>query len=267
VAIPEPSIDSTCVVTGASSGIGEQIARGLAARGHSLTLVARREDRLRELAAALSTEHGVHVVSVAADVSRPSGRSRLAAELQRRDVRVDVLVNNAGFGSGGAFVTLDHERETEMVRTNVEAVVGLCGTYLPAMVERGQGAVLNVGSLISFQPVPFQATYGATKAFVLSFTDALHEETRDSGVTITAVCPGPVRTEFGEAGGFGGADERIPGFLWLSADRVAREALKGLENGDRVVVPGPINQVAALYGQHMPRSLLLPLVRRVWPVE
>jgi short-subunit dehydrogenase len=267
MALPEPSIDATCVVTGASSGIGEEIARGLAARGHALTLVARREDRLRELAAELSEDHGVHVVSVAADVSRSSGRTRLAGEIERRHLRVDVLINNAGFGSGGAFTELDPEHETEMVRTNCEAVVGLCGAYLPAMVERGQGAILNVASLIAFQPVPFQATYGATKAFVLSLTDALHEETRGTGVTITAVCPGPVRTEFGEAGGFGGADERIPGFLWLSADRVARDALSGLERGDRVVVPGPLNQVAALYGQHLPRSLLLPLVRRVWPVS
>ena len=153
-----------------------------------------------------------------------------------------------------------------MVRTNCEAVVGLSNEYLPRMVDRGRGAVLNVASLIAFQPVPFQATYGATKAFVLSFTEALSEELRGSGVTITAVCPGPVRTEFGESGGFGGADDRIPGFAWLDADKVAADALDGLEGGERVVVPGALNQVAALYGQHLPRSVLLPLVRRVWPV-
>jgi short-subunit dehydrogenase len=135
------------------------------------------------------------------------------------------------------------------------------------MVERGRGAVLNVASLIAFQPVPFQATYGATKAFVLSYTDALHEEMRGSGVTVTAVCPGPVHTEFGEQGGFGGADERIPGALWLEADRVARDAVKALENGDRITVPGPHNQLAALWGQHLPRSVLLPLVKRLWPVS
>jgi short-subunit dehydrogenase len=175
-------------------------------------------------------------------------------------------VNNAGFGSGGRFVELDGDRETSIVRTNCEAVVGLSSTFLPQMVERGHGAVLNVASLIAFQPVPFQATYGASKAFVLSFSDALHEELRGAGVTVTAVCPGPVRTEFGDAGGFGGADDRIPSFLWLSATFVARAAVIGLERGERVVVPGPINQMAALYGQHLPRSLLLPLARRVWPV-
>jgi short-subunit dehydrogenase len=135
------------------------------------------------------------------------------------------------------------------------------------MAQRHRGAVLNVASLISFQPVPFQATYGATKAFVLSFTEAIHEELRGSGVTATAVCPGPVRTEFGEMGGFGGADERIPDALWLEAPKVARDAVKGLEHGDRVVVPGAGNQIAALWGHYLPRSVLLPLVKRIWPVQ
>lgn len=267
MALPRPSPGSTCLVTGASSGIGAEIARRLAARGHGVTLVARRESRLIELAEQLIDAYGIRAETVAADVSEQRGRDRLADELDERGLMVEVLVNNAGFGSGGAFVTLDGERETSMVRTNVEAIVGLASTYLPQMVERERGAILNVASLIAFQPVPFQATYGATKAFVLSFTEAIHEELRGSGVTVTAVCPGPVRTEFGESGGFGGADERIPGFMWLSAEKVADAAVGGLEKGERVVVPGPINQVAALYGQHLPRSLLLPLVKRVWPVS
>lgn len=191
MALPSPSPESTCLVTGASSGIGVELARGLAARGHGLTLVARREERLRDLAAELGKEHDVRIEVVTADVSDGAERSRLANEISRRGLTVEVLVNNAGFGSGGAFVSLDGERETEMVRTNVEAVVGLSSVYLPGMVERGRGALLNIGSLISFQPVPFQATYGASKAFVLSFTDALHEELRGTGVTATAVCPDP----------------------------------------------------------------------------
>jgi short-subunit dehydrogenase len=267
MALPPPSPESTCLVTGASSGIGTELARGLAARGHGLTLVARREERLKDLAAELTDEHEVRIEVLTADVSDGAERDRLAQEIVHRGLQVEVLVNNAGFGSGGPFVELDGERETKMVRTNVEAVIGLSSTYLPEMVERGRGALLNLGSLIAFQPVPFQATYGATKAFVLSFTDALHEELRGTGVTATAVCPGPVRTEFGESGGFGGADDRIPSFMWLSAERVAKSALEGLESGDRVVVPGSMNQVAALSGQHLPRSLLLPLVRRVWPVS
>ncbi len=132
---------------------------------------------------------------------------------------------------------LDEAREVSMVTTNCEAVVALTRRFLPGMVERGSGAVLNLASLIAFQPVPFQAVYGASKAFVLSFTDALHEELRGTGVTATAVCPGPVHTEFGEAGGFGGADDKIPEPLWLDAERVARDALRAVEHGDRVVVP------------------------------
>jgi short-subunit dehydrogenase len=258
---------ATCLITGASSGIGAELARGLAARGHGVTLVARREERLRSLAAELTEEHDVLAEVVAADVSGAEGRALLREELAARSLDVEVLVNNAGFGSGGPFVELDGAREAEMVRTNVEAVVALCSDYLPAMASRGRGAVLNVASLIAFQPVPFQATYGASKAFVLSFTDALHEELRDKGVTVTAVCPGPVRTEFGEQGGFGGADERIPGPLWLSAAKVARDALAAVERGERVTVPGAGNRLAALWGQHLPRSILLPLVKQVWPVR
>jgi uncharacterized protein len=200
-------------------------------------------------------------------VAAPRGRRRPPAAVAERELDVEVLVNNAGFGSGGAFVELDGEREASMVRTNVEAVVALSHAFLPGMVERERGAVLNVASLIAFQPVPYQATYGASKAFVLSFTDALHEELRGTGVTATAVCPGPVRTEFGENGGFGGADERIPGALWLSAEKVARDALAAVERGDRITVPGAHNRIAALWGQHLPRSVLLPLVKQVWPVE
>jgi short-subunit dehydrogenase len=266
MALPVPSPGSTCLVTGASSGIGAELARGLARRGLGVTLVARREERLSELAEELDERFGVRAEALAADVADAHGRERLIAEVAERGLEVEVLVNNAGYGSGGRFTSLDAEAETAMVRTNVEAVVALTAHYLPLMEARGRGAVLNLGSLIAFQPVPFQATYGATKAFVLSFTDALHEEMRGTGVTVTAVCPGPVRTEFGEAGGFGGADDRIPGALWLEAGKVARDALEAVERGDRVTVPGTGNQIAALWGQHLPRFLLLPLVRRLWPV-
>lgn len=264
--LPPPDPASTCLVTGASSGIGAEIARALSRRGHGVTLAARREDRLRDLAAELSNEYGVRAETIALDVTDDDGRRALPRELEDRGLTVEVLVNNAGFGSGGAFVELDAEKEASMVRTNVEAVVGLTGAFLPEMVERGRGGVLNVASIIAFQPVPFQATYGATKAAVLSFSDALHEEVRSSGVTVTAICPGPVRTEFGEAGGFGGADDKIPGRFWLEAPDVAETAVRTLENGDRIAVPGFRNQLIALYGQHTPRSVLLPLVRRVYPV-
>ena len=254
-------------MTGASSGIGADMARELAARGHDLALVARREDRMRELAEELAERHAVRAETFGCDVAEPEGRARLIGEVAERGLTVEILINNAGFGSGGAFHALDGEGETGMVRTNVEAVVALTSAWLPGMVERRRGAVLNLASLIAFQPVPFQATYGATKAFVLSFTQAVHEEVRGTGVTITALCPGPVRTEFGESGGFGGADDRIPSFMWLDSETVARAGIEGLEKGDRVVVPGVVNRLGALSGHYMPRALLLPLVRRLWPVE
>jgi short-subunit dehydrogenase len=266
MALPEPGPNLTCLVTGASSGIGMEIARGLARRGLGVTLAARREDRLRELAEELAGEHGVRAETISCDVSDADSRKRMKAEIEDRGLTVEVVVNNAGYGSGGAFVELDGDKEAEMIRTNVEAVVALTHAFLPAMVERERGAILNLASLIAFQPVPFQATYGASKAAVLAFTEAVHEELRGTGVTITAVCPGPVRTEFGEAGGFGGADNKIPGWVWLEAGKVAEDAIEGLEKGDRVVVPGALNQLAALSGHYMPRSVLLPVVRRVWPV-
>ncbi len=266
MALPPPDPGTTCLITGASSGIGAEIARGLAARGLGVTLVARREERLVELAEEIASAYGVEAEVVTGDVSKERSRKALINEIDKRGLTVEVLVNNAGFGSGGRFTSLDAAKETSMVQTNVEAVVALTGHYLPEMAARGRGGVLNVASLIAFQPVPFQATYGATKAFVLSFSDALHEEMRGTGVTVCAVCPGPVRTEFGEQGGFGGADERIPDALWLDAGKVAQDAINALEAGDRVTVPGAGNQLAALWGQHLPRSVLLPLVKRIWPV-
>ena len=267
MALPPPGEAATCLITGASAGIGAELARGLAARGLGVTLVARREERLRELAGEIAERHGVRAEVVAGDVSDADGRERLIAAVDDRGLDVEVLVNNAGFGSGGKFIELDAEKEASIIATNVEALVALTGYFLPEMVERGRGAVLNLASLISFQPVPFQATYGATKAAVLQFSEAIHEELRGTGVTVTAICPGPVRTEFGEVGGFGGADDKIPDFVWLEADEVAKEGVEALENGDRVVVPGALNQLAAYSGHYMPRSLLLHVVRRIWPVE
>ena len=158
--MPSPSPGSTCLVTGASSGIGAELARGLAARGHGVTLAARREDRLTDLAEELTAEHGVRAETVALDVTDEQARHELVTELDERELTVEVLINNAGFGSGGAFADLDPDKEASMVRTNVEAVVGMTVVFLPGMVERGRGAILNVASLIAFQPMPFQATYG-----------------------------------------------------------------------------------------------------------
>src|SRR4051794_7551998 len=164
MALPDPHPESTCLVTGASSGIGSEIARGLAARGHGVTLAARREDRLRTLADEIAGEHDVRIETISIDVTDRDARARLKGDIEDRGLIVEVLVNNAGFGSGGKFTELEPEKEASIIATNVEALVALTGYFLPDMVERGQGAILNLASLISFQPVPFQATYGASKS-------------------------------------------------------------------------------------------------------
>ena len=266
MALPPPVPESTCLVTGASSGIGAEIARELARRGYGVTLVARREERLRELAAELERAHGVRAEIAAASVSDREGRNGLVEEIEERGLTVEVLVNNAGFGSGGRFQNQDPAGEEEMVRTNVEAVVGLCGAYAPKMVARGRGAILNVGSVAGFQPVPRQTTYAATKAFVNSFTEALHVDLAGTGVSATVLCPGFTETEFAEVGGLGSFDQ-LPSFLVDNAHDVARAAVEGMGKGKRSVVPGAHNAATALGGRLAPRSLLLPAMGRFYPVR
>jgi len=255
----------TCLVTGASSGIGAELARALARRGHGCVLVARRTDRLEELARAITTEFDVRIEVLAADLGDPEARDALAAELNDRELTVEVLCNNAGFGSAAPFVKLERERELRMLRVNCEAVVDLCSRYAPGMVERGRGAILNVASTAAFQPLPGQSTYAASKALVLSFTEALHQELRPRGVTVTALCPGPVRTEFVEVAGIEDVGESTPGFLWDSPDNVAEAGIAGLEAGRRVVIPGAINRVGALAGHHTPRGLFLRAAAMLYP--
>jgi short-subunit dehydrogenase len=264
MALPPPVPESTCLVTGASSGIGADIARSLAGRGHGVTLVARREERLEALAGELRDRERVRVETIGCDLGDADARAHLSAQIEERGLKVEVLVNNAGFGSGGRFDRLDAARELAMVRLNVEAVVDLCGRYVPDMVRRGRGAVLNVASTAAFQPLPRQATYAATKAFVLSFTDALHEELSGAGVTATSLCPGPVKTEFFDNAGI--EAEGLPAFVLTGSADVAEAGVKGLEKGRRVVVPGPLNRAGALGGQHVPRGVLLKLAGKVYPV-
>jgi uncharacterized protein len=266
VALPEPDPHSTCLVTGASSGIGADVARSLARRGHGLTLAARREERLGELAAELRDAHGVRVDTIECDLSDEADRARILERLAELAVNVEVLVNNAGFGTGGRFERLHPERELEMVGVNVEAPVALCARFVPDMVRRGRGAILNVASTAAFQPLPRQATYAATKAFVLSFTEGLHAELAGTGVTATALCPGPVRTEFADVAGIGDDAAGLPSVFWADAPEVAEEGVRGLEHGKRVVVPGLLNRGGAIAGHHTPRSLLLRVVERITPL-
>jgi short-subunit dehydrogenase len=257
MAIPDPEAGSTAVVTGASSGIGEAIARVLAERGHGVTLVARSEDRLRALADELEAEHGVRAEAIACDLTDPMARDRLAYEVAERRLEVEILVNNAGFGTYCAFADSAREREIEQVRINTEAVVDLTSRWLPGMCGRGRGAVIVTASTAGFQPLPGNATYAASKAFALSFAEALHREVGPSGVTVTALCPGPVKTGFQEASDAHEFADGLPGPLWKSAEQVAAAAVRGAERGRRVVVPGLANRVLAAIGRLSPRPVVL----------
>jgi short-subunit dehydrogenase len=255
------------VLTGASSGIGTHMARELARRNHGLTLVARREERLHALAAELRDAHGVRVEVVAADLADDAGRGRMAGEIHARGLTVDVLVNNAGFGTTGPVRDADRTREIAMIRTDVEAVVDLCTRFVAGMVERGAGAILNVASTAAFQPIPGQAAYAACKAFVLSYTHALAAELAGTGVTATVLCPGPVDTEFAATAGFSDeeAGSALPTFMWVPVEKVAADAIAGLAAGRRVVIPGAANRVGAVAGHLAPRRLVTALAARRHP--
>ncbi|HEX6420155.1 MAG TPA: SDR family oxidoreductase [Acidimicrobiales bacterium] len=265
--LPAPSPDRTAVVTGASSGIGREIARCLAQRGYGLTLVARREDRLRALAAEVGEAHDVRVEVVPTDLTDAAARERLVAAVAERGLAASILVNGAGLSTVGPVHRSDPAAEVAMIRTDVEAVAHLCSLLLPGMVERGAGGVLNVGSTAAFQPLPGQAGYAAAKAFVVSYSQALRAELRGTGVSVTALCPGPVDTEFAEVAGFDRAEAAaaLPRFMWVPAAEVAAAGVDGLDRGRAVVVPGAANRAGAAGARLAPRSLLLPLLARRHP--
>lgn len=260
--LPAPAPNRTALVTGASAGIGVELSRRLASLGHGVTLVARREDRLRDLAAELEAAHGVRTEVIPTDLADADARCTLMQEVGARGLEVDILVNNAGFSTMGAVADSDADREIDMVRTDVEAVVHLCAMAVPDMVGRGRGAVLNVASTAAFQPLPGQAGYGGSKAFVLSYTQAMSVELRKSGVSATALCPGPVETEFAAAAGLGGkqAAEALPDVMWVSAAEVAEAGIDGLAAGRSVVIPGVANRAVAGLAKVVPRRVLLPVL-------
>jgi short-subunit dehydrogenase len=266
VALPAPSPSSTAVVTGASSGIGAAIARELADRGHGVTLVARREDRLRELADELAGR-GSHVEVIACDVADSAARSGLFDEVDRRGLTADILVNNAGIGTIGSVTNASVDDEIAQVRVNVEAVLDLTTRAVQQMVPRGRGAILNVGSTAGYHPFPGQAGYAASKAFVITYTQGLRGELAGTGVTVALLNPGPVRTEFLKSAGM---DERtfadaFPKFLWTPARDVARTAIDALDGDRGTVIPGLPSQLSARLFQFMPRRLLMPLLKNQHP--
>jgi short-subunit dehydrogenase len=259
VSLPAPAADSIALVTGASSGIGEQFARQLAGRGYRVAVVARREDRL----ARLCEELGGGCFAIGADLAVAADRDRLAARIEELGANVEVLVNNAGFGVYEPFAQAGREQELQQVRVDVEAVVDLMARYLPGMVERGRGAIINMSSTSAFQPLPYNAGYAAAKAHVLFLSEAVNEEVKDRGVTVTAVCPGPVPTEFQSVNDATFA-ERLPKVTWVSAERVAADALAAAERGRRSVIPGGPH-VRAAFGPSrlIPSGLSLGITKRL----
>jgi short-subunit dehydrogenase len=253
--LPAPDPAATCLVTGASSGIGEALARGLATRGYGVTLVARREERLRTLADELTATHGVRAEVLACDLAEDGARDALPAHVQKLGLRVDVLVNNAGFGRYGDFAELDPAREVEQVRVMCEAVVALCGAFVPGMAGRRSGAVLILSSTTGFQPTARYATYAAAKAFSLSFGQSLHAELRRSGVAVTTVCPGPVETDFFSENEV--EPVRLPKAMWVTPDQVARAALDGLARNKRVVIPNAAVRALMASSRMSPAGLQL----------
>jgi short-subunit dehydrogenase len=263
--LPAPSPTSTAVVTGASSGIGADLARELASRGHGVTLVARREDKLRTLAAELGD--AVRVEVIARDVADPDARADLIAEVERRGLTVDVLVNNAGIGTIGPVVDSTVAGELAQVRVNVEAVIDLTTRAVQQMVPRGRGAILNVGSTAGFQPFPGQAGYAATKAFVISYTEGVRAELAGTGVTAATLNPGPVRTEFLQVAGM---DEKtfaegFPRFMWMPSRDVAKVGIEALEHDRGSVIAGLPSQVSTRLFQLIPNRFLLPLLVKQHP--
>jgi uncharacterized protein len=249
---------STALITGASAGLGLEFARLFAADKHDLVLIARRKDRLDALAAELSKAHAVQVHVIAADLMDAASPQKIVDEVKQKGLQVDFLVNNAGFGSNGAFTELELAKELGQVQVNIGALVALTRAFVPGMVVRKQGRVLNVGSTAGFQPGPFMAVYYASKAFVNSFTEALWFELKGTGVTATLSCPGPTATEFLVVAG--NDKSKLAGLGMMTAAAVARAAYRAMHAGKRKIVHGLTNQLGALSVPLTPRPILLSVV-------
>ena len=246
----------TALITGASAGLGLELARLAARDGCDLVLVARRRERLEALGTELRAAHGVGVTVLDGDLARPAAAQTIAERVEAAGLALDVLINNAGFGTLGPFAASALARQLEMIDVNVRALVELTHRFLPGMLARRKGRILNLASVAGFAPGPYMATYYASKAFVLSFTEGLATELRGTGVTATASCPGPTATEFGDVAG----GSRTKLFRHLAgAEKVARHAYRAMLAGDVVAIPGVMNELLAQSARIGPRAL----VRRI----
>jgi len=250
---------NTSLITGASSGIGEVFARRLAARGRNVLLVARSEEKLITLCNELGRSNSIRAQYVALDLSLPESRARLFEEAEKRGLAVELLVNNAGFGSFGDFSKADLARELNMIDLNIKALVELTYRFLQPMRERKQGAIINVASTAAFQAVPFMGTYAATKAFVLSFSEALWEENRSFGIKVMALCPGVTDTNFFEAA----RGEKPPARASQTPEEVVETALRGLARGKSHIISGWANRAMMEAERLAPRSLVTRMAGRM----
>ncbi|MDK8450918.1 mycolate reductase [Corynebacterium mastitidis] len=262
MALPSLTPDSYALITGASQGIGEALARELAARGHNLILVARREEVLGELAAHLRSRHGVEAEVFACDLSVADEVTRLIAHLAGR--RVHIAINSAGIASFGPFLRQDWDYETNQFQLNAAAVFRLSRAVLEPMVERGEGALCNVGSAAGNVPIPNNATYVFTKAGVNAFTEALHYELRGTGVHCTLLAPGPVREATVDPAEASIVDKVVPDVLWTTYESCARETLEALAANKRRVVPGPLSKAMNAVSAIAPTALISPLIGRFY---
>jgi len=250
------------LITGASAGIGKELARQFAAGGHDLILTARRQVELEKLANELASAHGVTVIVISVDLAESMAPQKLFDEVLARGLQVDVLVNNAGFGIYGPFVESDPARLTALVQVNITALTQLMRLFAPDMVVRGKGKILNVASTAAFQPGPLMAEYYASKAYVLSLSEAVAYELRNTRVTVTCLCPGPTATEFGQAAAMDGS-KLFDGPKVMTAAAVAEVGYRGTMKGKRVVIAGFGNWLGTVFGRFVPRVVLLRLVERV----
>lgn len=246
------STGKTALITGASSGIGAAFARTLAAQGAHVVLVARSEEKLHTLATSLAGQYTIHAKVLPADLLRPEAGKELFAATQQLGLAVDLLINNAGFATYGPFDSLDAEREQQEIRLNVAAVVDLTHRFLPAMLARGSGAIINVASVAAFQPTPYAAVYGASKAFLLSFSEALWAEYRRKGIRVLALCPGATRTNFFTVVG----TEDVGLGAVETPEHVVQVALRALEQGRPSVIVGRQNALRVLSERFVPRALV-----------
>ena len=252
---------ATALITGASSGIGKSLARLFARDGYGLVLVARRAEALQEIAEDLAKAYSVPVTGLAVDLARTGGVNMLLDSLRASAIEVDVLVNNAGFGMQGAFTALPVERQLEMIQLNLTTLTELTGRLMPGMLARGRGGVLNVGSTAGFQPGPFMAVYYATKAYVVSFSEALAEELSGSGLLVTCLAPGPTATGFATEAG--AADAALFRGDVMDVDEVARIGYDGWKDGKALVIAGHRNRLRAFAVRLFPRAYVRKIVRRL----